>query len=86
MTHDPAPPAPATAGWQRPTVPPEGEKDFLDEHPFDLQRSALPDSVLVEQVTIPMRDGITLAGTLFRPVARFMSRQCSSGHRGPTGR
>jgi predicted acyl esterase len=66
MTHEPEPSAPAV-GWQRPTVPSEGEKDFLDEHPFDLQRSALPDSVLVEQVTIPMRDGITLAGTLFRP-------------------
>lgn len=67
MTHDPAPAASAAAGWQRPALPPEGEKGFLDEHPFDLQRSPLPDSVLVEQVTIPMRDGITLAGTLFRP-------------------
>ena len=67
MTHDPAPAASAAAGWQRPTLPPEGEKNFLDEHPADLQRSALPDSVLVEQVSIHMRDGVTLAGTLFRP-------------------
>ena len=56
MTHDPAPAAPAAARWQRPALPPEGEKGFLDEHPFDLQRSPLPDSVLVEQVTIPMRE------------------------------
>ena len=57
----------ARRGWQRPTLPPEGEKGFLDEHPFDLHALPCPTSVLVEQVTIPMRDGITLAGTLFRP-------------------
>ena len=67
MTHETAPPAPPAMGWQRPQLPAEGEKNFLDEHPFDLERYPLPDSVLVEHVTIPMRDGITLAGTLFRP-------------------
>lgn len=60
----------AVVGWTRPTtLPPEGEADFLDDHPFDLQQTPLPDSVLVEQVSIPMRDGVSLAGTVFRPAA-----------------
>ena len=57
----------ASAGWTRPGLPPEGEAGFLDDHPFDLIRSPLPDGVLVEQVSIPMSDGIELAGTVFRP-------------------
>lgn len=56
-----------TAGWTRPILPPEGEANFLEEHPFELVRTPLPDSVLVEQVLIPMREGIKLPGTVFRP-------------------
>jgi predicted acyl esterase len=54
-------------GWTRPALPPEGEKDFLDEHPFDLVQKPLPEGVLIEKVTIPMRDGVQLAATIFRP-------------------
>jgi predicted acyl esterase len=54
-------------GWTRPSLSPEGEKNFLDDHPFDLVQTPLPAGVLVEQVTIPMRDGITLAATVYRP-------------------
>lgn len=58
--------APETAGWTRPSLPPEGEKNFLDDHPFDLVQTPLPDGILVEQARIPMRDGVELAATIFR--------------------
>ena len=48
-------------------IPPEGQQDFLAEHPFDVVRSPLPESVLVEQASIPIRDGVMLAATVFRP-------------------
>jgi uncharacterized protein len=67
MSDHPSAPDAAPRGWQRPPLPPEGEANFLEDHPFDLVRTPLPNSVLVEQVTIPMRDGIELAGTVFRP-------------------
>lgn len=51
----------------RPPLPPEGRRDFLDEHPFDVVRYPLPETVLAEDVRIPMRDGITLAATVYRP-------------------
>jgi uncharacterized protein len=56
-------------GWIRPVLPPDGEGNFLEDHPFDLVRTPLTDAVFVEQVTIPMRDGVTLAGTVFRPLS-----------------
>ena len=42
-------PRPRPSGWKRPSLPPEGEANFLEDHPFNLIRT-LPDSVLVEQV------------------------------------
>lgn len=62
---DPTGPTPGS-GWTRPSLAPEGEADFLDDHPFDLVQTPLPTGVLVEQVTIPMRDGVTLAATVYR--------------------
>jgi predicted acyl esterase len=59
--------AAASAGWTRPVLPAEGEKDFLDEHPFDLVQTPLPEGIVVEQAAIPMRDGVVLAATIFRP-------------------
>ncbi|TIC81750.1 CocE/NonD family hydrolase [Nocardioides sp. GY 10127] len=54
-------------GWSRPPLPPEGEAHFLEDHPFDLVRTPLPESVLVEEARITMRDGVVLAATVFRP-------------------
>lgn len=54
-------------GYVRPALPPEGEANFTDEHPWDVRRSPLPEGVLVEQARIPMRDGVELAATVFRP-------------------
>ncbi len=51
------------------SLPPEGERDFLEEHPFDVVRYPLPPGVLVEDVWIPMRDGIFLAANVYRPDA-----------------
>ncbi len=51
---------------ERPRLPPEGERDYLDDHPFDLVKYPLPDDILVEEVMIPMRDGIRLAANVFR--------------------
>lgn len=59
---------PAAAGWTRPELPPEGAKNLLDEHPFDLVQTPLPAGIVVEQVRIPMRDAVELAATVFRPV------------------
>lgn len=60
--------APAsTGGWKRPVLPPEGERDYLEDHPFDLVKTPLPEGILVEQVSIPMRDGVVLAATVYRP-------------------
>ena len=41
--------------------------NWLDEHPFDLNFSPLPENVLVEDIRIPMSDGVMLAATLYRP-------------------
>ncbi len=51
----------------RPPLPPEGRRHWLDDHPWDVRRSPLPSDVLVEQASIPMRDGVQLAATVFRP-------------------
>jgi X-Pro dipeptidyl-peptidase (S15 family) len=51
---------------ERPRLPPEGERDYLDDHPFDLVKYPLPKDILVEEVMIPMRDGIRLAANVFR--------------------
>jgi predicted acyl esterase len=48
-------------------LPPEGKRDYLTEHPFLLKKYPLPAGIVEEQVTIPMRDGINLAATVFRP-------------------
>ena len=52
---------------ERPPLPPEGDRDYLDDHPFDLIKYPLPQDVVVEEARIPMRDGIGLAATIFRP-------------------
>lgn len=65
--HDNSPGASPAGGWARPVLPPEGEKNFLDEHPFDLIQAPLGAGIRVEQVAIPMRDGVELAATVFRP-------------------
>ncbi|MGP6175373.1 CocE/NonD family hydrolase [Corynebacterium sp. A21] len=66
MTHTPN--TTTTVGWTRPTsLPPEGEANFLDDHPFDFIQTPLPEEVLVEYIDIPMSDGVELAGTVFRP-------------------
>ncbi len=49
------------------TLPAEGGPDFLEEHPFEVATYPLPESVLVEDVRIPMRDGIYLGATVYRP-------------------
>lgn len=54
-------------GYIRPPLPPEGERGFLDDHPWDVERSPLPSGILVEQALIPMSDGVELAATIFRP-------------------
>lgn len=59
----------ASPGPSRPPVPPEGESDFLEAHPFVVVTYPLPETVLVEEVRIPMRDGITLCATVYRPSA-----------------
>ncbi|MBY0441228.1 MAG: hypothetical protein K2Q25_03705 [Mycobacteriaceae bacterium] len=51
----------------RPTLPPEGQADYLDEYLFEVQTYPLGDDVLVEDVRIPMRDGIALGATVYRP-------------------
>jgi uncharacterized protein len=51
---------------ERPPLPPEGVRDYLDDHPFDLVKFPLPGDILVEEVMIPMRDGIRLAANVFR--------------------
>jgi uncharacterized protein len=56
-------------GPQRPPLSPEGEANFLEEHPFDLVTYPLPPDVLVEEARIPMRDGIVLAANVYRPSA-----------------
>lgn len=57
----------ATVGPGRPPLPPEGERDFLEDHPFEVMTYPLPDDVLVEDVRIVMRDGVVLAATVYRP-------------------
>ncbi len=47
-------------------VPPEGIKNWLSDHPFNLVKYSLPDNILEEETFIPMRDGIMLAVTVFR--------------------
>ncbi|MGV9245525.1 CocE/NonD family hydrolase [Streptomyces sp. NPDC003710] len=59
--------APIGPGPPRPSLPPEGEKHYLEEHPFDVVTRPLPPGVLVEEVRLPMRDGIRLAATVHRP-------------------
>lgn len=54
------PPAPAV-------LPPEARENYLDDHPFDMQTYPLPDEVLFDDVRIPMRDGIHLGASVFRP-------------------
>jgi predicted acyl esterase len=56
----------STGTLERPRLPPEGERDYLDDHPFDLIKHPLPADILVEEVMIPMRDGIRLAANVFR--------------------
>lgn len=51
----------------RPSLPPEGEADYLDEHPFVVRTYPLGEGVTVEDVRIPMRDGIHLGATVYRP-------------------
>lgn len=51
----------------RPLLPPEGEHDYLEDHPFEIVKHPLAGDVLVEEARIPMRDGIHLAATVFRP-------------------
>lgn len=50
-------------------IPPEGGRDYLEDHPFDVVTYPLPDEVLVEDLRIPMRDGISLGATIYRPAA-----------------
>jgi uncharacterized protein len=40
--------------------------DWLDEHPWDVRRSPLPEAVSIKDVAIPMRDGTRLTATVFR--------------------
>lgn len=48
-------------------VPPESVHHYSTEHPFDFVTFPLPADILVEEVMIPMRDGIRLAANVFRP-------------------
>jgi uncharacterized protein len=43
-----------------------GVVDWLEDHPWDVRRHPLPSSVAVEDVAIPMRDGVELTATVFR--------------------
>src|SRR5579871_2707519 len=52
---------------KRPRLLPEGERNFMEEHPFEVMKYPLPTNILVEEVMIPMRDGIKLAANVFRP-------------------
>jgi predicted acyl esterase len=67
MTNLAQPQQAPTSKPRRPALPPEGERDFLEDHPFDVVKHPLPDDVLVEEVRIPMRDGVRLAANVFRP-------------------
>jgi uncharacterized protein len=58
--------AASTRKLERPPLPPEGVRDYLDDHPFDLVKFPLLKDILVEEVMIPMRDGIRLAANVFR--------------------
>jgi uncharacterized protein len=58
--------AASTGKLERPPLPPEGVVDYLDAHPFDLVKYPLSKDILVEEVMIPMRDGIRLAANVFR--------------------
>ena len=49
-----------STGSTRPSLPPEGEANLLDDHPFDLTQTPPLDGILVEQVSIPMTDGVIL--------------------------
>ena len=66
-------PSPPPAAWdvaapaRSAKVPPEGRANFMFEHPFNLRRYELPEGILEEQVLVPMRDGIELAASVFRP-------------------
>jgi hypothetical protein len=51
---------------ERPRLPRANETIYLDDHPFDLVKYPLPKDILVEEVMIPMRDGIRLAANVFR--------------------
>jgi len=55
------------ATQQKLVVPPEGERNYLTDHPFGLKRYPLPQDILFEQVMIPMQDGVHLAANVFRP-------------------
>lgn len=46
---------------------PEGQHNFIEDHPFKIVTYPLPQNILVEEVMIPMRDGIRLAANVFRP-------------------
>jgi len=67
---EPAQPKTAASGrmLKRPPLPAEGERDYLDDHPFDLIKYPLSNDILVEEAKIPMRDGIRLAANIFRPM------------------
>ena len=52
---------------RRPPLPPEGEADYLDDHPFLVQTYPLGEDVLIEDVRIGLRDGISLGATVYRP-------------------
>lgn len=53
--------------YKRPNLLSEGKRNFLEDHPFELVTYPLPKNIVVEEVMIPMRDGIKLAATVFRP-------------------
>lgn len=48
-------------------LPPEGKANYLVDHPFGLRKYALPSGIVVEDVKIPMSDGVNLGATVFRP-------------------
>ncbi|MFN3538027.1 MAG: CocE/NonD family hydrolase, partial [Brevundimonas sp.] len=43
--------------------------NYLPGYPFELTITPLPADVLVEDVRIPMRDGVKLAASVFRPAS-----------------
>lgn len=49
-----------------PSVEARREPNYLEEHPFDLETYPLPGDITLEEVLIPMRDGIRLAANVFR--------------------